>query len=203
MILLYAIIAGTFAGLLRAWYYKQQYTLPNLQAVWLVVLAFAPQFLVFYWRSTNELLSTELAALVLISTQTLLLIFAWFNRQLAPFWLLGAGLLLNLLVICLNGGLMPISPETLQQVLTKIPIETFTIGERVAGTKDILLPEEETWLPWLADRFITPRWLPYWGAFSIGDFLITIGAFWLLWRAGGKQLESTEEMRGLEAKPSL
>jgi hypothetical protein len=203
LILLYAIVAGTVAGLLRAWYHKQQYTLPDLHAAWLVVLAFAPQFFVFYWRSTNELLATELAALVLISTQTLLLIFAWFNRRLAPFWLLGTGLVLNLLVICLNGGLMPISPETLQQVLTKIPIETFEVGKRVAGTKDILLPQEATRLAWLADRFITPRWLPYWGAFSLGDFFITLGAFWLLWRAGGKQPEYTEDMRRLEVKPSL
>ena len=189
MILLHGIVAGIFAGLLRAWYNKQQYTLPDLQAVWLVAVAFVPQYFVFYWRSTNELLSMELAAVVLISSLILLLVFVWLNRRIAPFWVLGVGLALNLLVICFNGGLMPVSPETVQRVLTKIPIETFEVGQRLAGTKDVLLPEAATRLPWLSDRFVMPRWIPFWGGFSLGDLLIAIGAFWLLWRAGGKPQE--------------
>ena len=62
------------------------------------------------------MISEDLAAAILVSSQVLLLVFAWFNRDQPGLWALDLGLALNLLVIVLNGGLMPISPETVARL---------------------------------------------------------------------------------------
>jgi hypothetical protein len=55
------------------------------------------------------------------------------------------------------------------------------IGERVSSaSKDILLPEANIHLPWLADRFVQS--VPYRFAFSLGDIFIATGAFWILFQ---------------------
>lgn len=149
-------------------------------------LAFFPQWITFYWLTTRPLISDSLAAVVLIGSQLLLLLFTWVNRWHKAFWWMGLGLFLNLLVITLNGGLMPLSPETASRLFVEQELGELQIGRRVMGSKDIFLSEEQTRLLWLSDRFLLrfPAWLPYRVAFSLGDGLIAFGAFWLLWSAG-------------------
>lgn len=189
VILLYAVFAGLIAGWLRAWHHGSRLVLPELRLVWLVPLAFVPQWLAFYGSPARELVTKETAAIVLVGSQSLLLIFAWANRKHRAFWWLGLGLFLNLLVIILNGGLMPVSPATLSQLLPQTPPEGWQIGQRVGGSKDVILPEQATRLVWLSDRFLLPVWMPQRYAFSLGDVLIAIGAFWLFWQAGAKRQE--------------
>jgi hypothetical protein len=91
---------------------------------------------------------------------------------------LGLGLTLNLLVISLNGGLMPISPEMVGRF--ELRPDSWEIGSRLGSGKDIVLPIAETRLWILSDRFFLPMpsWAAYPVAFSLGDVLIAIGAFW-------------------------
>jgi hypothetical protein len=185
LLLLGAILAGGVAGLLRAKATGRPYQLAEPHDWWLVVLAFVPQWLTFFWGPTRRLANESVAAAVLVSSQTILLWFAWRNRHQSAFWWLGFGLLLNWLVICLNGGLMPISPKTVGQLAPELDIRTVPIGERLGGSKDIVLEEETIRLPWLADRLVTPSWWPQGAAFSLGDIFVAIGAFWWLWQAGG------------------
>ena len=184
-----AVLAGLLLGIIRAWYGKRSFSIPELQAVWLALVAFAPQWVVFYLPLTRRAATVELASAALIISQVLLLLFSLLNRKQRAFCALGLGLVLNLLVIALNGGLMPVSPETLAQMRLDRPVDTLQIGERVGGSKDILLPADQTRFAWLSDRFLLPNWFPYQAAFSLGDVLIVIGAFWLLWSAGGPKQE--------------
>ncbi len=183
MILLMAVIAGLLAGLARARHGRRSLRVPDLRLVWLTLVAFLPQMVAFYLPGDGRLPADSLAAAALVGSQGVLLIFAWLNRKQPGFWALGLGLTLNLLVIALNGGLMPISPETAGRLMPDAAPDLLQVGHRLG--KDIVLPAAATRLEWLADRFLLPSWLPDRVAFSSGDVLIALGAFWLLWAMGG------------------
>jgi hypothetical protein len=184
VILLFAVIAGLLAGSVRAWSRRCPLSPLSLHLVWLVPLAFLPQWAAFYLPATRRLAADNAAAAALVSSQVLLLIFAWYNRDRPGFCALGIGLAMNLLVITLNGGLMPISPETLAQLRPHAPPDAWQVGSRLGTGKDIVLPVAVTRLWWLSDRFLLPAGFPYRVAFSLGDVFIASGAFWLLWMLG-------------------
>ncbi|MEW6180865.1 MAG: DUF5317 domain-containing protein [Chloroflexota bacterium] len=186
MILLVAIIAGLTAGLIRAKISHRPYHPFEFRYGWLVLVALFIQWLAFGFPPTRTLYSDEAASVSLVLSQFILLIFAWFNRKIPGFLLLAGGLVLNLLVISLNGGFMPISPETVQWLRGDPALTGWQVGERLGTGKDIVLPIDQTKLEFLADRFRTPYTPYYRVAFSAGDVLIAIGAFWLLWSVGGR-----------------
>ena len=193
MILIAAVIAGLFVGILRSWISNQHYEIPQIRHIWLVVVAFLPQWFVFYLPITRRSIPDQWASIALISSQFLLLLFVWvnwFNQQLRNrfvFGLLGLGLLLNLTVILLNGGLMPISPEKVSRLVPEAPVGSWEIGSRLGTGKDIVLPLNQTHLWWLSDYFYLELPGPD-VAFSLGDIIIAIGAFLTLcaWESGQK-----------------
>ncbi len=87
---------------------------------------------------------------------------------------------------------MPIQPEVVQKLIPGPSIGLWAVGERLLMTKDFVMPLADTRLWFLDDRFILPAWLNYPVAFSIGDVLISIGAFLLLWSLGGPHTEQKE-----------
>lgn len=185
MILLFAVIIGLIAGTIRAWTGKRAYAPISLRGIWLVLLAFLPQFFAFNFAPTRRLIADAWIPLILIASQIPLFIFVWINRTQSGFILLGMGLLFNFLVISLNGGMMPISPETAGKLVEPGISINLQPRQRAGYSKDIVLPVEETKLAFLSDRFTLAEWFPYRSAFSIGDILISLGTFWLLWRLGG------------------
>lgn len=190
MILAYAVILGLAAGLVRAWAGKRPYRTAALRLPGLVIFAFLPQLAAFYLPKAGLALPDAWAPYILVSSQVILLGFVWLNRKVAGFWLLGLGLLLNFLVIVLNGGLMPISPETVRKIYPHAPESSWQVYERLGSGKDIVLPVSETQLWFLSDRFVLPDWMNYQVAFSAGDVFIAIGALWLLWNLGGDQVNT-------------
>lgn len=177
MILLAALAAGLLTGLVWARWHKQPYRAPELNHLWLVFVAFLPQFTAFYLPVSGQSISGFLLPL----SQALLLAFAWLNRRLPGMMILLIGTALNFTVIAANRGFMPISPQTAGHLVSQTVLENIQPGDRF-GTKDILLLPEDTRFEWLADRFLPPAWSAYQVAFSLGDVFIAIGAFWILAR---------------------
>lgn len=185
MILLVAVVAGLLAGLVQARYHGRPFTIPELRLTWLAAVAFLPQWLAFFFGPTRGLFTDQAVALALVISQLCLLVFGWINRGHGAFKFLMLGLVLNLTVIISNGGLMPISPATLQRLAPDRPTDTWVLGKRLGTSKDRILREADTNFAWLSDRFVLPDWIPYKVAYSLGDVLIAVGACWFLWSAGG------------------
>jgi hypothetical protein len=175
-------VIGLLAGLVRAWLAKRSYELPPVRRVELALVAFLPQGIAFFVPQTSHSFSQWWASFILPVSMVVLVFFAWINRRLQGFWLLGVGLLLNLAVITANGGLMPIRPETLNKISGTQ--SEWAVGSRPPGSKGIVLPKEQTRLEWLADRYTPPAWLPIRFAYSLGDLFLAAGAFVLLWSGG-------------------
>lgn len=184
MILVWAVIIGLITGLLRALYNRVPPIVPQFRFSWLVIVAAAPQILVFQIPATGRFFSDWQAAFILSFTQILLLIFAINNWSISGVKPLAIGLLLNLLVIVLNGGFMPIRPEAVLDLVPQATAEMIPIGQRLGTGKDIILPLNDTVLWWLSDYFLFPHWMPYRVAYSLGDVLIACGAWRILWRIG-------------------
>jgi hypothetical protein len=186
MVLNLAVIVGLAAGIIRAKFASRPYRAPQLKLPGLVLFAFIPQWFAFYQSRLGIRLPDEWVPFILVGSQVLLLFFAWINRKQPGFYLLGAGLFANFLVITLNGGLMPISPETVRKLIPDVPESMWEVGKRFHSGKDIVLLKEETRLWFLSDRFLLPDWVGYQVAFSLGDVLIALGAFWMLYSLGGQ-----------------
>ncbi len=183
MILLLAIAAGLLVGLAWAGWNRQPYRPPDLQHLWLVFVAFIPQFIVVYLPITRRLFPDWLVVGFLLASQIILLAFVWLNRRIMGMPILLCGVLLNLTVMTTNGGFMPISPQTASRLVSEDRLKIIQTGSRFS-TKDVLLRPENTRFEWLADRFLLPTWFPYQAAFSLGDVFIALGIFYLLAKPG-------------------
>ena len=192
MVLLVAVVLGLASGFLRAKFSGRLYQAVEVRYFWLILVAFLPQFFTFYLPATRSIFPDNWVPVVLIGSQLLLLLFAWLNRRLPGFWLLGLGLLANFIAISLNGGMMPLMPENAARLMPADSSATLQLGERVGFGKDILLEKANTRLWFLGDVFMLPEIFRYPLAFSIGDILISTGAFWLLWRLGSPRQLSKE-----------
>ena len=181
MILLLAIVIGLLATLIRARLNNRTLILPPFRWEWLVFLSVIPQVFVFYIPTIGQWVPEWTIPIIQIISMAGLLIFTTVNLTKPGFWALGVGLLSNFLVIVLNGGWMPIHPQTLKRMVPAQPIEFWEIGTRLGFTKDRIMTYDQTNLAFLSDIFTLPQWIPYKVAFSIGDVLISIGVIILLW----------------------
>ena len=189
MVLLLAVLAGLIVGLAKAWIRKQPFLLPDLSLTGLGLFAFLPQFLVFYLPTTSSHIPNQWASGFLVFSQLLFLIFFWFNFRQPGFWMLGVGVILNLVVICLNGGWMPISPEMVQRLFPNAPVGAWEIGLRLGNSKDVVLNLWNMRLGFLGDCIYIPFPPPlHPAAFSLGDFFIAIGAAGFLSTQGDTQV---------------
>jgi hypothetical protein len=193
MILITAVLVGLTAGLCRAWIGKRKYRAFELKFPILVLVAFIPQYFAFFAPKTRSLIPDNFIAILLVSSLILLLIFSIINLKKPSFWPISIGFFLNFLVIVLNGGLMPISMDTVNK-LTAGNGSTWILGERFGFSKDIILAPEMTKLAFLSDRFTITNFLGANIAFSFGDVLIALGVGWLLWTLGGTPRSKIKEI---------
>ena len=184
MLLTFAVLVGFLAGGLRAVLQGKPLQVPELKHSWIVFAAIIPQILAFQIAFTGRLFPLSWAKVILIGSQFLLLGFVWFNRQRSGLLLFGLGLGMNLLVILLNGGLMPIQPENASYVHPSVAPQDWVLGSRLGFGKDILLNKSDTQLEIFSDRFRLPEGTPIRAAFSLGDVFISLGIIQLLWNIG-------------------
>lgn len=143
-----------------------------LREFWLVPLALLVQGCV-YWGSVRGIgfgpswLSPALDTV----SYFLILTFTLRNRSLFGMNFITLGILLNTLVIALNGGVMPVDPS----FLTETGRQALLAGQ---GTHGLMTPG--TQLSYLADRFYIDIMGYDKQVFSIGDGLIDIGIFLLI-----------------------
>jgi hypothetical protein len=153
------------------WYLRFPHVKLRLAPV--VLAALALQLVAIY----APLGSDDLPRRILIVTGYLaVIVFVAANLRRPSILVLAAGVLLNFLPIIANGGLMPITPETLEET-GGVPKDAET-GEWVSKTKDVLLEREDVRLYFLSDR-LTSDLSPF-RAFSIGDVFLLAGSLILL-----------------------
>jgi hypothetical protein len=192
MILLIAVFLGLTAGFARARINGTTYQSVELKSVGLVLLAYLPQLFAFFLPSTRTRIPDNWIPIILIGSQIILLYFAWINRKHPGFRLLCLGLFFNFLVIVLNGGMMPLPPENAAKLVPPGSDLQLEIGQRAGFGKDVILLKNDTNLWFLGDIFMLPEWINYPLAYSLGDILISIGAFWLLFELGNPKNNPTE-----------
>ncbi len=192
MILLTAILLGLLSGMARAELDKHRYQSLELNKPGLVLLAFLVQLCIFQLPRLGFTLKDNWMAIALVASQILLIIFSLVNLKKPGFYLLAIGTLLNAIVMILNGGWMPMAPKTISNLYPQASSQSWTLGEHLWNSKNIVLDEEMTRLPFLSDRMIIPEWSPYRVAFSMGDVIMSAGAFWLFWSLGGRRRKHKE-----------
>jgi len=110
-----------------------------------------------------------------VASTLVVLIALMANLRQPGFLLILAGAFLNMLVVLLNGGQMPASPDALYAVFgtREVPVDHFS-NSVVAGP--------HTALAFLGDIFVLPPPMPFANIFSIGDVLIGAGGAWFIAR---------------------
>jgi Family of unknown function (DUF5317) len=102
---------------------------------------------------------------------------AWVNRRVPGVPLIALGGLLNVIVIAVNGGVMPADPSLIVHAAQ-------AGGHGFVNSGVVQHPH----LAFLGDNYATPRDWPLANVYSIGDFVILLGVVVLLHRVSGSRL---------------
>ncbi|AKM19136.1 DUF5317 domain-containing protein [Anoxybacillus geothermalis] len=143
----------------------------KLRFGWLFPILLAVQFVVFFLQERVAWISSMSNGIFLLVYITGLA-FLWLNRHQPGFPVIFAGVLLNFIVMAVNGGRMPVSIEA-AQFLGREYIEALKAGlygKHQAITSDTLLP-------FLGDIIPLSPPYPRQQVISIGDVVMNVGAF--------------------------
>jgi hypothetical protein len=146
----------------------------RLRFGWVPLIALLLQVVIFSSAWDNSRFAT-LTPILYVTSMLLLAVVISLNWRLPGFALIGVGVLSNALVIALNGGRMPASLGAVTAAgLQDVAIKAGAVG----SAANSILIDPQTRLPFLADVFAIPRWVPLANVLSVGDILIAIGAVW-------------------------
>ncbi|WP_407306531.1 DUF5317 domain-containing protein [Desulfosporosinus sp. SB140] len=157
-----------------------------LREFWLVPLALLLQGAVYWTTLKNITVGPNWRNSVLdTGSYFLLLIFTLRNSRLPGMRWITSGILLNTMVIAFNGGVMPVDPFFLPETLRK----ALSVGQGTHG-----LVSATTHLAFLADRFYLAIPGLQKQVFSVGDCVIDMGCFILVFRTM-KKLSTAEKLQ--------
>lgn len=159
-----------------------------LREFWLVPLALFIQAGV-YWATVRGvgLGSSWLSPALDTGSYLLLLVFTFRNISLPGMWWITLGVLFNTIVIAFNGGVMPVDPSFLPET-SRIAL--------LAGQGTHGLMTATTHLKFIADRFYLAVPGLQKQVFSVGDCIIDIGCFILVFRT----MRETKTVKELKVK---
>lgn len=142
----------------------------ELRARWTLVAALGTQMMIVYVvpGAPHELLEAAH-----VGSYAFAIGFLWANRRVPGLLIIALGGASNLLVIAVNGGVMPASSSALRTAGLEDTPGQFASSIAVGNPK----------LAFLGDVFAVPASFPVHNVFSVGDIVIVIGAFVLLHRA--------------------
>jgi hypothetical protein len=142
---------------------------------WAILTAVAAQIVITTIAPDG---SASLHAGLHVGTYAVAAIFVVANRRLPGLWLIALGAGLNLLVIAVNGGVMPADRDALERA--GLPV--------ISGEFENSTVLEDPELPVLGDVFAVPEPLPFANVFSVGDILLVLGGLVALHRSCGSRL---------------
>jgi MFS family permease len=142
----------------------------ELRARWTLIAALGTQMTIVYVvpDAPHTLLS-----IAHVGSYGFAIGFLWANRQVPGLLIIALGGASNLLVIAVNGGVMPASRIALHTAGLEDTPGQFASSIAVGHPK----------LAFLGDVFAVPASFPVHNVFSVGDMVIVVGAFVLLHRA--------------------
>ena len=185
MVLVLAVLVSFLIGLIRTRGRIRGLAKLHLRSTGLVFIALVLQIPLLRSPAGSREGPFPWVSILFLLSYPLLLLFVWRNRHLAGSWMLGLGVMLNLLVIAANGGFMPISPDTLTRLNPGASPDPWETSTHRHHSKGIVLMKAETCFWVLSDILVLPPPFPLPTAFSIGDVFIAGGAFLLLQKAMG------------------
>lgn len=162
-VLIAALVAGVVAGYAMGGRLRNVDQL-RIRLPWLAIAALGLQFIAF--SPLRDSLGDSGVVAVHFASYGLLVWFVIVNRQRMGIVVAGAGLLMNLLAIALNGGYMPASRHALE-----------VAGLQFSGAtvNNSTVIHEGTRLRFLGDVFAIPDGTIAANVFSVGDVLIIAG----------------------------
>jgi hypothetical protein len=167
------LAAGILIGLIRGGKITN-ITHIKIRHPWLVFLsAFIEYGLLFLMRS-NMTITQPIVLLSVCLQYLLLFVFIWLNSHIAYTWLVGAGSLLNFLVILLNKGAMPLSEAAMAMNVSSKNLQYLANGQFLTYR----IVNENTVLAFLGDVIYVPA--PFKAFLSIGDIVLFAGILLLI-----------------------
>jgi hypothetical protein len=147
-----------------------------IRAAWILLAASAVQLTLVHFPLLGPTASARIGPPVVVATYAAVVGFLLVNRRLPGVQLAALGVCLNLTVMIANGGYMPVTLAALERSGHLDRRVVRDGGVYVLGSKDVVLPESDIRLGFLADALSLPRPIPLAASFSIGDMFITAGA---------------------------
>jgi hypothetical protein len=171
MVPVFGVIVGIILGWLRGGRLEELRNV-RLRFAW-VVLPVVPLQLAIaagLWRGLGD---PPLAGALVIASYVPLVVFVLANLRLPGLAIAGVGLAANLVVMLANGGLMPVSPDSVRAA-GFMQGQEIVAGMRTTSGKGVILPANQTRLAILSDTIVTPP-LPRPRILSMGDILTFLG----------------------------
>lgn len=168
------VLLGLIVGLFRGGWRQGLTRFGNIRltAGWMFPVLLVVQFVIFYFQEQYAWLAS-INGFLFMTIYIAGLVFLWLNKRNTGFWLIFIGVLLNFLVMAVNGGRMPVSLSA-SSVLGPYYTDMLSSGSVIS--KHFMM-DANTHLSLLGDIIPLSKPYPRTQVISIGDVVMNVGMF--------------------------